>query len=141
MDAFLANTSIIFIVEVNNPVLFTSNYLVDIGVIPHDARIEGAVTVPVVSQIAYNDGYRFEASEGRIALFRDYPPLTSDQSGRIFAVSDLTLDDSIDGLQELANNLVDPIKPFLLESVGINFRLFVMHSDLGQFVASFRNMR
>ena len=133
MDSLLVNTSIIFIVGVNNPSLFTSNYLVDKGVIPRDAQIEGAVTLPVVSQIMYNRGHRFEAIEGRVSLNKDFPDVDSDSSAAFSDAPELELTDDMERAAAILTSLVEP---FQLESVGINFRVFVASSDLERFTTS-----
>jgi hypothetical protein len=128
MSTDLINSTIVFVAESNNPAMFTSNFLVDLGVIPKGAPIVTSVTIPPFSQIVYGDGYKFEAIEQRIVLSRDYPPR------EVKKYQDLSADDLPDTLGQSAIDLLGSIGHLRLGAVGINFKLFTDVKVIGNFV-------
>lgn len=128
MPTDLLNSTIIFLAEGNNPAMFTSNFLVDLGVIPKDATIATSVTVPPFSQIVYGEGYKFEAIEQRIVLGRDYPRT------EVKKYQDLSEDNLPDTLEQSAINLLDSVGHLRLKAVGINFKLFTDMKMINNYV-------
>ena len=125
MNPYFTSASIVFIVSNNNPSMFTSNYLVNKKIIPPDAQIESAVTIPQFSQITHAQGYGFEAAEKKVVLSRNY--IGND----VKPLAEVTKDEIPDRLLEASLNLADDLADSRLESVGLNFRLFAEGKDLG----------
>ena len=127
MNSLLTNSSIVFIVGLSNPSMFSSHYLVSKGVISLDEQVHSSVTIPPLSQILYGQGYRFEAFENRVILSRDY----SDSDAKSI---DETMESNLpDKLLDSSLALLSDLKDLQLESVGINFRFFTEGANLDMF--------
>lgn len=119
---FLVNSSVVLLAELNNPALFTLDYLRHIGVIEVSDRIEGATTLPPVSQIRFGE-YMFEAVEQRIKIER----FINSPSHEL--ADDYLLDERLTrNAGQLARS--ETVAAFQLASVGLNFRLIHPEADL-----------
>lgn len=111
----LINTSYVFIVEANNPNMFSADLLKTKGVVSADATVTQNLVLPPFAQIAFDDGLVFEALESRIKLEITFPEPV--------ALDEYQVD--TDPVNTGGPRLAEEIAVMRLRSVGINFRVLI----------------
>ncbi len=120
----LVNSSIVFIIQDNNPAMYIPDALKEWELFPEDFSVEPIIVIPPLSQIRFGRHYLFESFETRVKFEVVYPPddLVSESSPVIVNTS---------------NKFLDKMDAHLFESVGINFRFVLESQNLQRFGGNF----
>lgn len=123
----LKNRSVVFLVQGNQPTMFTEKFISKNEIFPDDYTLKNKTSIPPLTQYEYKEGYVFQAVDNRILLNCNYKEPLSD-------ISTISSFNEIDRLNETSLNLYSSVDYLDFNALGVNFKFDVIGSNLDHII-------
>lgn len=121
-DTQIAGSSIVFVVQGNQPGMFTENFLRKNGFFEEDTELNSAQSLPPISQYQFEKRFTFQAVDNKLLLNVNLKSLEKED-----------LNTEIDFFVDKAIKLFNIIDSFDFTAVGINYKFASTQLSLNKF--------